>query len=124
MEEIVYLNGKLKPLVEAKIGVMDYGFLYGYGLFETMRAYNGVIFRMENHLKRIAAAAQLLKIPVKMLELRSALIKTLQVNLLKEARIRLAISIGEGSLVPDLRSCHQPTVFVAATFYEPYSQEK
>jgi len=57
MEDIVYLNGQLMPRNEAKLSVMDYGFLYGYGLFETMRAYNGVVFRLDSHLNRLTSAA-------------------------------------------------------------------
>jgi branched-chain amino acid aminotransferase len=53
MSEIVYLNDTLVPLSQASISVLDYGFLYGFGLFETMRAYGGVVFRLESHLERI-----------------------------------------------------------------------
>ena len=54
MEEIVYLNGSLIPRSQARVSVFDHGFLYGYGLFETMRAYHGTIFLLERHLKRLS----------------------------------------------------------------------
>jgi branched-chain amino acid aminotransferase len=123
VEEIVYLNGSLIQRHEAKISVMDYGFLYGYGLFETMRAYNGIVFQMDNHLNRLAESAAQLDIPINTLALRNAVIETIQANRLKEARIRLSISIGEGSPTPNLCSCGQTTALVVATPYTPYESE-
>ena len=58
MAEIVYINGSLVPRSEARISVSDHGFLYGYGLFETMRAYNGTIFLLERHLDRLRKSAK------------------------------------------------------------------
>jgi branched-chain amino acid aminotransferase len=123
MEELVYLNGVIMPRREAQISVMDYGFLYGYGLFETMRAYNGVVFRLESHLERLADAARQLEIPVDIPVLRSAVMDTIRANQLKEARVRLAVSIGEGSLSPDPHTCHNPTAFVAVKEYTGYQPE-
>jgi branched-subunit amino acid aminotransferase/4-amino-4-deoxychorismate lyase len=57
MENSVYLNGTFLPLSEAKISITDYGFLFGYSLFETMRAYNGNIFRLDDHLERLRKSA-------------------------------------------------------------------
>jgi branched-chain amino acid aminotransferase len=123
MEEIIYLNGNLMPLHQAKISVTDYGFLYGYGLFETMRAYNGTVFRLSSHLARLAGSAAFLKIPMDVPHLEKAVLDCLRANRIKEARIRLTISAGEGRLIPDPRSCGSPTVLVAATTYIPYSRE-
>jgi len=117
VEEIVYLNGRLIPRSEARVSIMDYGFLYGYGLFETMRAYNGRVFRLDDHMKRLAISADRLKIPIDTSVLRSSVIEIIQANRLKEARVRLTVSIGEGSPVPDLHSCLQPTICIAATDY-------
>ncbi|GAH22109.1 unnamed protein product, partial [marine sediment metagenome] len=60
MSEIVYLNGSLIPRSQAKISPLDYGFLYGFGLFETMRAYGGQVFRLDSHLNRLARSAKIL----------------------------------------------------------------
>ena len=60
MDNIVYLNGSLVPRSQAGISVTDYGFLYGFGLFETMRAYGGCVFRLDKHLKRLARSAEIL----------------------------------------------------------------
>ena len=57
MEEMIYLNGSIVPHGAARISVFDHGFLYGYGLFETMRAYNGNIFLLDRHLNRLRSSA-------------------------------------------------------------------
>ena len=58
MEEIVSLNGSLVPRSQARVSAFDHGFLYGYGLFETMRAYHGRIFLLERHIKRLTSSAE------------------------------------------------------------------
>jgi branched-chain amino acid aminotransferase len=123
VREVVYLNGDLIPIDKANISILDYGFLYGYEVFETMRAYNGIVFRLDRHLNRLANSAQMLQIPVDSAMLESAVVNTVQANDLKEARIRLAVSIGRGSSAPDLHSCISPTVLVVAAAYTPYGQE-
>lgn len=121
MEEIVYLNGSLLPLSQARLSPLDYGFLYGYGLFETMRAYSGRIFRLEKHLARLSRSAKLLGIDLKsdIPDLEKALYNTLQANNLSNARIRLTLSGGEGEPVPDLLP-QNPTVIIVARRYTPY----
>lgn len=116
MEEIVYLNGNLTPLPEAKISPLDHGFLYGYGLFETMRAYNGTIFRLECHLDRLYKAAETLGISSRLapFNLEKACYDVLQANKLAEARIRLTVSAGEGDIVPNPATCKGITVFIVA----------
>ena len=123
MSEIVYLNGSLVPREDARISVMDYGFLYGYGLFETMRAYGGKVFRLERHLERLANSADRLGIAVDSSVLKNAVLDTIRANGLGEARIRLTVSIGEGGTVPDLTSCGEPTVLVVAGEYRPLPDE-
>ena len=123
MSEIVYLNGYLMPLGQASISVLDYGFLYGYGLFETMRAYGGKIFRLDSHLSRLARAAEILGLPIEALELKDAVMDTIQANKLGDARIRITISMGEGGMVPDPSTCGKPTVLILAGHYQPYSEQ-
>jgi branched-chain amino acid aminotransferase len=120
MAEIVYLNGKLIPRHQAAIAVTDYGFLYGYGLFETMRAYQGEVFRLEDHLRRLSASAKILGIPIKTKELKSAVAQTIRANRLASARVRLAISAGEGEMNADPSTCKSPTVLIIAQRYTPY----
>ena len=120
MNEIVYLNGKLIPRSQTRISALDYGFLYGYGLFETMRAYGGRVFRLDSHLNRLAQSARVLGISIEVLELKSAVMDTIQANKLSEARIRITVSIGEGEMTPDLSTCNRPTVLILAENYQPY----
>ena len=123
MEQIVYLNGSLLPRSQAKISPFDLGFLYGYGLFETMRAYTGHIFRLEKHLERLSQSAKLLGLPVIASDLKKACHNTMKANKLKDARIRLTVSIGEGEATPDVPKHPKPTVLVTAARYVPLSDE-
>jgi branched-chain amino acid aminotransferase group I len=120
MSQIVYLNGRLIPRGKALISALDYGFLYGFGLFETMRAYRGQVFRLERHLSRLAHSALVLGLPVGALALKGAVDDTIQANQLSEARIRITVSIGEGGMPPDPSTCSQPTVLIVAEHYKPY----
>lgn len=123
MNEIVYLNGRLMPRNKARISTLDYGFLYGYGLFETMRAYGGQVFRLDRHLNRMAQSAKVLGISIEILELKGAVMDTIQANKLSEARIRLTVSIGEGEITPDVSKCQRPTVLIMAENYQPYPEK-
>ena len=125
MEELIYLNGSLVPRSQAKLSPFDYGFLYGYGLFETMRAYSGRIFRLEQHLSRLQSSAQKLRINLELgtHELGEALYATLKANNLRDARLRLTVSGGEGEPVPDLFTYLSPTVLITTRSYIPPSNQ-
>jgi len=123
MSEIVYLNGSLIPRSQASISALDYGFLYGFGLFETMRAYGGQVFRLDSHLNRLAHSAEVLGLPIGALDLKSAVIDTIHANKLSDARIRITVSIGEGGMVPDPSTCNKPTVLILAGHYQPYPEQ-
>lgn len=122
MNEIVYLNGDLIPRSQASISVLDYGFLYGFSLFETMRAYGGQVFRLDRHLKRLLRSAGILGMPIEGLDLKDTVMATIRANRLSEARIRLTVSMGEGSMVPDPGTCNRPTVLIMAQPYQPYPE--
>ncbi|MFC2072383.1 aminotransferase class IV [Chloroflexota bacterium] len=123
MSEIVYLNGSLMPRSQATISALDYGFLYGFGLFETMRAYGGQVFRLEKHLGRLGHSVEILGLPIQAADLKSAVMDTIQANNLSDARIRITISIGEGGMVPDPSTCSKPTVLILAGHYQPYPEQ-
>jgi branched-chain amino acid aminotransferase group I len=118
--EIIYLNGQLIPRSKAKLSPFDHGFLYGYGLFETMRAYQGHIFRLDRHLARLRRSAQSLGLTYNVIaseakqSLESACIATLEATKLKDARLRLTVSAGEGDMTPDPSTCSSPTVLITA----------
>jgi len=124
MEVVVCLNGALIPLTQARISPMDYGFLHGYGLFETMRAYSGHVFRLEKHLARLERSARALNIdldgPAK---LETAIYETLRANHLPDARIRISVSPGEEELAPGIPARAEATVFITAVSYEPPSEQ-
>ncbi|SMC83937.1 aminotransferase class IV [Sporomusa malonica] len=114
---IIYFNGRLVSSEECIVSPLDHGFLYGHGLFETMRAYNGRIFRLQDHLKRLEEAAEYLGWPEipKRMELGKAIDSVLKANHLHDASVRLTLSRGIGTARPDLASCGQPTVAVFAS---------
>ena len=120
MSNIIFLNGSLLPRSQASISILDYGFLYGYGLFETMRAYGGQVFRLERHLERLSHSTEMLGFDIAGVDLRSAVTDVIQTNNLSDARIRVTVSIGEGGMVPDPARCNEPTVLVMAELYQPY----
>jgi len=123
VNELVYLNGSLVSRDEARISPLDYGFLYGFGLFETMRAYEGKVFCLGRHLERLAYSAKRLGITVETEVLEGAVNETVRANGLDNARIRLTVSGGEGGAIPDLASCTEPTILVVATHYKPFADE-
>ncbi len=110
----IYLNGKLVDKEKARISVYDHGLLYGDGVFEGIRTYDGMIFRLKEHMDRLyrSAGAIELKIPMPKAKMVDAVIKTLKANSLKDAYIRLAVTRGFGDLGLDPRKCSAPTVFI------------
>lgn len=123
MPELVYLSGSMVRREEARISAMDGGFLYGYGLFETVRAYGGRVFRLGRHLERLARSADALGIPVDPARLADAVMETLRANDLAEARVRLTVSGGGGSAALDEAPWTEPTVLVVATRYRPLPED-
>jgi branched-chain amino acid aminotransferase len=129
--EIIYLNGQLIPRFEAKLSPFDHGFLYGYGLFETMRAYNGHIFRLDSHVTRLRCSAESIGLTHSILtteegkqSLKAACMATLEANELKDARLKLTVSAGEGDMIPDPGTCPNPTVLITAQNLIPLPPEK
>jgi branched-chain amino acid aminotransferase len=103
----VYINGKFYEKNEAKISVFDHGLLYGDGVFEGIRSYNRLVFKLKEHIDRLFESAQsiMLKIPLTKEQLIKAVIATLKGNNLKDAYIRLIVTRGEGDLGLDPRKC-------------------
>lgn len=123
MATIVYLNGKFLPLEEAKISAADYGFLFGYAIFETMRVYDGTIFRLKNHIDRLMKSLNILEIPLNPDMLERTVMDTVRVNGLGNARVRLTVSAGSGNPVIDLNTCEASTVLVISLPYIPILPE-
>ncbi|AGB41525.1 branched-chain amino acid aminotransferase, group I [Halobacteroides halobius DSM 5150] len=121
----IFLNGELVEKSEAKVSVFDHGLLYGDGIFEGIRAYNGRVFRFEEHLDRLyeSAKAILLDIPLTKDEMREAVLKTIRANGLEDAYIRLVISRGVGDLGLDPQKCEAATVIIIASDITLYPDE-
>ena len=120
-EPLVHLDGRIVPAREGRVSVYDQGLLYGYGLFETMRAYEGRVFRMSEHLERLAKSAQDLGLPVdgRVDDLARAVDETIAANGLADARIRLTVTGGESISGPALPAPGEPTVLVTASAVPP-----
>jgi branched-chain amino acid aminotransferase len=125
----VYINGKLVEKEDAKISVFDYGLLYGDGIFEGIKAYNGRIFRLKEHLYRLWASAKAinLTIPVQQKEIEKSIIKTLLGNKLSDAYVRLIVTrgCGNGNLLGlDLKKyTTSPSIIIIADNVSLYSEE-
>jgi branched-chain amino acid aminotransferase len=125
LEEIIYLNGDLIPRSQAKLSPFNYGFLYGYGLFETMHSYGGSIFRLDRHLARLHDAAKTLGIARELtaFDLEKACHDILKANNLNKARLRLTVTAGEGDIIPNPDTCNGITVFIVARKLVPLPPE-
>ena len=121
----VYLNGKFVDESKAVVSVFDHGLLYGDGVFEGIRSYDGLIFKLREHIDRLFESAHtiMLKIPLSKAQLIEVVKQSLRVNKLHGAYIRLVVTRGEGDLGLDPRKCKQPTVFVIADTIELYPKK-
>lgn len=125
MGDQVFIDGKFYPRADAKVSVFDHGFLYGDGIFEGIRSYDGLIFRLDDHLDRLFESAHsiMLNMPMTKRELKDVTIKALQVNKLKDAYIRLIVSRGVGDLGLDPKKCPKATVVLIADKIRLYPAE-
>lgn len=121
----VYIDGKWYPKEEAKVSVFDHGFLYGDGVFEGIRAYNGRVWKLTEHLDRLYDSAKSiwLEIPISWKEMEEVVLETLRRNNLKDAYIRLVVSRGFGDLGLDPRKCKMATVVCIADSIQLYPPE-
>ncbi|MEY2852083.1 MAG: hypothetical protein RL549_782 [Verrucomicrobiota bacterium] len=122
---IIYIDGKFYPEEEAKISVFDHGLLYGDGVFEGIRAYEGRVFKLEEHLRRLedSAKAILLKIPLDRDEMRAAVLETCKRNKMKAGYLRLVVTRGKGYLGLSPDRCKKPTIIIIASELELYPEK-
>ena len=113
---LIYLNGLFWPLDKAKISVLDRGFTYGDGLFETLRAYSKKVFRLEDHLDRLFHSANLifLELPMTRNEISSAIYTTMELNGLSDSIIRLTATRGEQDSGINIDYNIPPTIVIQA----------
>jgi len=121
----IYLNGKLVDKEKAHISVYDHGLLYGDGVFEGIRTYDGLIFRLKEHIDRLyrSADAIKLKMPMTKVKMIEAVVETLKANKARDAYIRLVVTRGIGDLGLDPRKCSKPTVFIITDKIALYPKE-
>ena len=113
-ELLVYVDGNYYPKSQAKISVYDHGLLYGDGVFEGIRAYSGVVFKLKEHIDRLYRSAHtiMLQIPMAKEEMIDTVLETLRKNNLKDSYIRLVVTRGVGDLGLNPRKCAKPSVIV------------
>jgi branched-chain amino acid aminotransferase len=121
----VWLNGSLVPQSEAKISVFDHGLLYGDGVFEGIRVYNGRIFKLHTHMQRLFGSANAIRLamPYSFDDLMAATRATVKANGIKNGYIRLCVTRGVGSLGLHPFTCDKAGVFIIADTITLYPQE-
>ncbi len=124
-EQWIYLNGEFVTKENAKVSVYDHGFLYGDGIFEGIRVYNGNVFRLREHIERLyeSALSIMLEIPLTIEEMMDAVVQTVRRNGLRDAYIRLVVSRGDGNLGLDPRSCKKPNVVIIVEQLQLFPKE-
>ena len=122
---LIYLNGELVPKEQATVSVFDHGFLYGDGVFEGIRAYAGIVFKLDEHIDRLYRSAHtiMLDISISREEMCTAILKTLRANKLRDAYIRVVVSRGAGDLGLDPRKCPESTTIIITDGISLYPQE-
>src|SRR5262245_41400026 len=121
----IYINGKFHDKADAKVSVYDHGFLYGDGVFEGIRIYNGKAFRLSEHLDRLYESARAihLDIPLAREQMADAVKQTIETNKRKDGYIRLVVSRGAGTLGLDPRKTTDPQVIIIADDISLYPKE-
>lgn len=125
MSPVVYLDGQFVEKAQARVSVFDHGFLYGDGVFEGIRAYNGRVFRLDEHVERLyrSAKAIMLAVPLPPHEMRELVLETCRRNGLANGYIRVVVSRGPGDLGIDPRNCQGgATVVIIADKLTMYPQ--
>lgn len=121
----IWLNGEFVDRDDATVSVFDHGLLYGDGVFEGIRVYDGIVFKLEEHIQRLYKSAQVinLDIPMSQEEMVRASVEACRENGVDNGYIRLVITRGIGDLGLDPDKCEEPTVFIIAADIELYPQE-
>ncbi len=121
----IFINDKMVDEADAKISVFDHGLLYGDGVFEGIRAYNGRIFCLEEHVDRLydSAKAIALTIPMTKAEMIAHTVETCKVNEIHDGYIRTVITRGVGTLGLNPYLCNKPQIIIIASVIQLYPQE-
>jgi branched-chain amino acid aminotransferase len=124
-EAKIYIDGKFYSEANAKVSVFDHGLLYGDGIFEGIRFYNGRVFRLDEHLQRLwdSARSICLEIPVTMQDMTEAVLETIRQNRLRDGYIRLLVTRGIGNLGLNPTQCKAPSVIIIAATIALYHED-
>jgi branched-chain amino acid aminotransferase len=122
----VYIDGVMYAEPDAKVSVFDHGLLYGDGIFEGIRFYNGRVFKLTEHLERLwdSAKAIRLTIPMTLQEMEEATLATIRENGLRDGYIRLVVTRGKGNLGLSPDRCPKASVIIIADKIQLYPEEK
>jgi len=122
---LVNMKGKLVAQEKAVVSVFDHGLLYGDGVFEGIRAYNGRVFRLPEHMKRLydSAKALLLSIPISPQAMSREVLRTLAANRLRDGYVRLVVTRGPGDLGLGPERCDDPTWFIITDLIKLYPEK-
>jgi len=125
MPNKVYINGKLVDQSQATISVYDHGLLYGDGVFEGIRVYSGVVFRLSQHVDRLYESASAIRLEISMSReaMCEAVNDTVAVNNIDDGYVRLVVTRGAGSLGLDVRKTSDPQIIVIADTITLYPSE-
>ncbi len=123
-EAKIYIDGKFYSEASAKVSVFDHGLLYGDGIFEGIRFYNGRVFRLEEHLARLwdSARSICLEIPMTVRNMIEAVLETIRQNHLRDGYIRLLVTRGIGNLGLNPMQCKSPSVIIIAAMIALYHE--
>src|SRR2546423_7918066 len=121
----IYVDGKFYAEGEAKVSVFDHGLLYGDGIFEGIRFYNGRVFRLDEHLDRLwdSARSICLEVPMSQRAMTEAVLETIRQNDLRDGYIRLIVTRGVGNLGLNPAQCKKPSVIIIAAKVALYAAE-
>ena len=121
----IFMNDRLVDEKNAKVSVFDHGLLYGDGVFEGIRAYNGRVFMLDEHIDRLYRSAQAisLKIPMTKKEMARSVVRTCKANGIKDGYIRLVVTRGVGTLGLNPYNCKQPQIVIIADAIQLYPKE-
>jgi branched-chain amino acid aminotransferase len=121
----IFFDGRYCSERDAKVSVFDHGLLYGDGVFEGIRAYNGRVFKLKEHIDRLfcSAKAILLKIPMSHAQIMRATVETCRANKIHDGYIRLVVTRGVGTLGLNPNRCKNPSVIIIADKIQLYPPE-
>src|SRR5262245_15421857 len=121
MNGLIYVDGAFRPAADATVNVLDHGLLYGDGIFEGIRAYNGRVFRLERHIERLFDSAKAIRLDLALLphHIEEAVLETCRQNDIQDGYVRLLVTRGIGDLSLSPRSCVKPSLIIIAREVPP-----